>query len=52
VPNDQDELKRIFRVVASELSIAQVDQGLLLAVAKNIAKTVHLVITDRTNRKF
>lgn len=41
--SDQDELRRIFRVVASELSIAHVDQGLLLAVSKNIAKTVHLM---------
>ena len=40
---DQDELKRIFRVIGSELSIAQVDQGLLLAVSKSIAKTVNLV---------
>lgn len=41
---DQDELRRVFRVVASELNIAQVDNRLLLAVAKNIAKTVNLVI--------
>lgn len=40
---DQDEVKRIFRVVGSELSVAQVDPGLLLAVSKNIAKTVNLV---------
>ena len=41
--SDQDELRRVFRVVASELNIAQVDNRLLLAVAKNIAKTVNLV---------
>jgi len=39
----QDELRRVFRVVATELNIGQVDTRLLLAVAKNIAKTVNLV---------
>ncbi|XP_067860966.1 conserved oligomeric Golgi complex subunit 5 isoform X2 [Heptranchias perlo] len=41
-PPSNDELDSIIKTIASELNVASVDPNLSLAVARNVAKTVHL----------
>uniref|UniRef100_UPI00398F54D0 conserved oligomeric Golgi complex subunit 5 isoform X2 n=1 Tax=Pristiophorus japonicus TaxID=55135 RepID=UPI00398F54D0 len=41
-PPSNDELDSIIKTVASEFNVASVDPNLSLAVARNVAKTVHL----------
>ncbi|XP_033119679.1 conserved oligomeric Golgi complex subunit 5-like [Anneissia japonica] len=41
-PPSQDEVNGIAKTIASELSVASVDHGLSIVVARNVAKTVQL----------
>ncbi|XP_062928615.1 conserved oligomeric Golgi complex subunit 5 isoform X1 [Mobula hypostoma] len=41
-PPSDDELDSIIKTITSEFNVASVDPNLCLAVAKNVAKTIHL----------
>ncbi|XP_051890018.1 conserved oligomeric Golgi complex subunit 5 isoform X2 [Pristis pectinata] len=41
-PPSNDELESIIKTITSEFNVASVDPNLSLAVAKNVAKTIHL----------